>query len=179
MKKHKIPAIIALITLILLVCSGCVVEIAVPEVKEGYFDVSVTYEINGEVKNYYGVYVCEYIGTRTSVYGSRRMWDYYVEGADDVAAIIVGDTYDGGVIYIDFGYYPDYLMSDPDCTSGTPEVNLYVTFTENEYGMSVNGDEEEIFEKYGVKVISYYYDSQIENTYTPQWSISQIDPSIN
>ena len=40
------------------------------EVKEGRFDFSLTYEVDGEVKTYTGVYVCEYDGVLTTLLGS-------------------------------------------------------------------------------------------------------------
>jgi hypothetical protein len=39
-------------------------------VKEGRFDFSLTYEVDGEVKTYTGVYVCEYDGVLTTLLGS-------------------------------------------------------------------------------------------------------------
>ena len=180
MKRQKIPAVMALITLILLVCTGCVVETLVPEVKEGYFDISVTYEINGEERTYQGRYVCSYLGVSTSVYGSSLLWDGYVLNTDKSTVVAIENTYDGGVIYADFGFYPEYLMSDPNYFGDTPKVYLYVEFVVDETGeFIIINDEQELFEKYGVKLISYYYDEPIKNSYETQWVLSELDPSIN
>ena len=45
MKRQRLIAVVTLTTLLTTLLSGCAVKIAVPEVKEGRFDFSVTYEV--------------------------------------------------------------------------------------------------------------------------------------
>ena len=47
---------------LIIMLSGCGSRVARPEIKEGRFNVTVTYEHNGEIKEASGVYVCEYDG---------------------------------------------------------------------------------------------------------------------
>ena len=61
MRKLKIWIVASLVLLSTLFLSGCAVaKMPVPSVKEGRFNFSFTYEINGEEKNYSGVYGCKY-----------------------------------------------------------------------------------------------------------------------
>ena len=39
--------------------TGCGPDVPLPEVKEGIFDFTVTYELNGEVKTVKNTYVCK------------------------------------------------------------------------------------------------------------------------
>ena len=57
MKKSKV-IILLLVIIVVLICSGCATKMPLPEVREGRFDFSITYEVNGEEITYTGVYVC-------------------------------------------------------------------------------------------------------------------------
>ena len=58
MRKLKIFILTCLVMLSTLFFSSCTIaKMPVPSVKEGRFNFSFTYEINGEEKNYSGVYV--------------------------------------------------------------------------------------------------------------------------
>ena len=180
MKKWRILAVIILTTMIMLFTTGCAVKYPVPEVKEGRFNFSVTYLINGEEKNYSGVYICKYEGIHVTLVGSSRMWNGYIEGTDNWGLIAIQDTNDDGVIYIDFGFYPQYFMSDTEYNDQIPQPNLLVEYINEETGgISFLSDEEEIFEKYGVKIISYDYAEPIENRFENKWSFGFFEPEIN
>ena len=180
MKKLKILAVIILATIIVLSCTGCVVKFPVPEVTEGRFDFSVTYEVNGEEKTYSGVYVCKYDGIHATLVGSSRMWNGYIEGTDNWGLIAIQETNDDSIIYIDFGFYPEYFMSDTEYNDQIPQPTLFVEyFNEEMEGMSFLSDEEEIFEKYGVKIINYDYAAPIKNSFETKWSFGQFEPEIN
>ena len=164
----------------MLFTTGCAVKYPVPEVKEGRFNFSVTYLINGEEKNYSGVYVCKYKGIHVTLVGSSRMWDGYIDGTDNYGLIEIQKTNDDGVIYIDFGFYPQYFMSDIEYNNQIPQPYLLVSYTNEETGeMSWFGDEEEIVKKYGVKIISYDYDEPIQNSFENKWSFGYFEPEIN
>ena len=180
MKKLRIFAFIILTTMMALFCTGCVVKMPVPEIKEGRFDFSVTYEINGEEKTYSGVYVCKYDGIEVTLVGRSRRWDGHIEGTDSWGIIEIQHTNDGAVIYIDFGFYPEYFMSDPDRIEQKPQPFLIVEHTNEETGeYTWLNDEKEIFEKYGVKLISYNYADPIKNSFESKWSFGHFEPEIN
>ena len=83
MKKHKFMALILLLVMSISLFSGCATKLPVPQVKEGRFDFSITYEVEGEVKTYTGVYVCEYEGVHKFLGGYSRAWSGYIENSDD------------------------------------------------------------------------------------------------
>ena len=168
--KRKITALILMLMLVSMLAS-CGLQVPRPEIKEGRFDFSITYELNGEVKTFSAVYVCEYGGTSWTLEGGHysRDWKSHTEGdyeGDDYAAI-VAKTDDGGDIMIFFGIYAEYFMGDPERGDrGDPEPSIYVTYPENEYdGIRVVAEPEEVEELYGAKIISYEYAEPIQNTF--------------
>ena len=179
MKKRRIFTMIVLLTMILLVCTGCSVKYPVPEVKEGKFNFSVTCEVDGAEKTYSGVYVCKFIGVYNTLVSCGRMWDAYIENGNDGTAISVKKI--GEVeILIDLGYYPKYFMADPDYSGEKPEPTIFGQSINNETGeISFFGDAEEIFLNYGVKLISFTYAEPIENSYVEKWTYASFEPSIN
>ena len=179
MKKTRMVTVIVLITMIMLVLTGCVVKMPVPEVKEGRFDFSVTYEVNGEEKSYSGVYVCKYDGVYTTLVGSGRMWDGYIENGD-IYSVIKIQTIGEFDICIDMDFDPDYFMSEPDYYEGKPEPYLYAHSYDSETdSYTFVTDPIEIFEKYSIKLISYDFAEPIENSFNMQWSFSDFEPTIN
>jgi hypothetical protein len=175
MKSLRIVAIsILLITVAVLLC-GCVAKVPVPEVKEGRFDFSVTYEIDGEVKTYSGVYVCEYDGALTTFLGSSIKWKGYVENDETDVAI---QTKEDGVVYINFGFFPEYFMGDT-CYDQTPAPSLFMIYNDSEPdSLNITG-EEDVIAGYGVKLISYEYAAPIENSFEEKLTFSSFEPSIN
>ena len=164
--------LIALVMVFVLVgaLTACGLEVPRPEVKEGRFDIAVTYEIGGEVKTLNAVYVCEFDGTSWTLEGGyySRDWKAHTEGdyEGDNNSAIIGRTEDGGEIMIFFGLYPEYFMGDPETGDmGIPTTELYVSFDEGNDSYSFISDPAEIYERYGVKLISYEYASPIENTF--------------
>lgn len=178
MNKRKILAIF-IITILMLITSGCVVNVTVPEVKEGRFDFSVTYEVDGEEHTYYGVYICKYEGINVSLYGTSRMWDGYIEDAEYGTTVIV-KTIEDVVIYINLRLNPEYFMADPDYFEETPIPTLFIECIDTETGeVFFLGDESEIFENYGIKLIGYNYPDPIENSYKSELTYGNFEPGIN
>ena len=150
--------------------AGCGLQVPRPEIKEGRFNFSVTYELWGETKTLRAVYVCEFNGTHWSLEGGySRDWDIHVEGdyeGDNYSAIL-GKVDDGGSIHLHFGLYPEYFMGDPETGDwGLPEPSLAIAYPENEFGeMTQIGDPLELERDYGIRIVSYEYDEPIENTF--------------
>ena len=168
MKKFLIA--VAFLLLLSLCLTGCGLTVPRPEVKEGEFDFSITYELNGEVKTFSAVYVCEYDGTNWSLDGGHsRKWEISVQGdyeGDDYGAKI-GTAEDGAEIWLYFGLYPQYFMGDPNVADrGIPEPELAVSYPETFTGevAIVNGPED-IEKLFGAKIISYQYAAPIANTF--------------
>ena len=125
MKKVKLLAVVAVTTMMTTFFSGCAVTIDVPEVKEGRFNFSVTYEVGGEQKTYTGVYVCAYDGVLTTCIGSSLEWSGYIENEEEIDVPI--QTNEAGTVYINFGFFPEYFMGDPEAAYyEAPSPNLFM-----------------------------------------------------
>ena len=76
----KIICLLIALLLFSLGFTSCGLTMPRPEVKEGQFDVSVTYEVGGETKTLDLVYVCKYDGVKMTLEGTRyRAWNGHFE----------------------------------------------------------------------------------------------------
>ena len=178
MKKRKFAGVLILLMMVASLFSGCVAKLPIPDIKKGRFDFSVTYEISGEEKTYSGVYVCEFDGVLTTLVGSTREWKGYIENEKDVDIPI--QTNKDGVIYINFGFSPEYFMGDPDAMYyEAPQPNLYMIYHSDDPEELDITSEEEVIANYGVKLMGYEYAAPIENTFKEKTVSSRFEPSIN
>ena len=167
----RMLSVAALLLLLALLLASCGLRVPRPKVKEGEFDFSITYELNGEVKTFSAVYVCEFDGTSWSIEGGdfSRDWKAWTEGdyeGDDYSAVI-GQTEDGGDIILFFGVYAAYFMGDSTGDRGKPEPSLYIAYVENDgEEVTLVNDPDEVAEVYGAKIVSYEYAEPVENTFT-------------
>ena len=166
----KIISLLLLTVMLAIMLTGCGLAASRPEVKEGRFNISVTYEINGKVNTFSGVYVCEFDGSSWTPDGFSftRDWKSHIEGdyEGDYNSAIIGRTEDGGEIILFFGVYPEYFMGDYTGDGGTPVPSIYVNYEEEDGDSSAVTDPGELEELYGIKLISYEYASPIENSFS-------------
>ena len=165
--------IIALILALMMLCifTGCEVEPA-PNIKEGRFNFSVTYEQWGEAKTVSGVFVCEYAGRSFTLEGGNftRDWEGHFEGIEHAGevystAVLIYKTEDGGEIYLDFGLTAAHMMGEPFLADTVIEPSFFLVYPNEDNTSSQFGDENDIEAIYGIKIISYEYDAPIENTF--------------
>ena len=163
MKKLICGFILAVIVFTL---TGCGMFVERPEVKEGEFNFSVTYEYAGEIKTVSGVYVCEYADLSWSLEGGyHRDWSGYIKGGGVEDHTEIGIINDGDEIVLVLDLRPDYFMGDYDAEiNGIPVPHIMIRSCSEE-GMSIIHDADEVEEICGAKIISYKYDSPIENTF--------------
>ena len=161
--KKSICVLIVLL-LISLSLTSCGITLPHPEVKEGEFDVSITYEVNGEVKTLDLVYVCEYDRVAWTLEGTcYRAWNGNFVGYDDGDVIPVLET-EGGKVALCVLIYPEYFMGEPDYIDFSPIVLTNYIYYEDGNEMIID-DQELIAEEYGVKVIGCKYSEPIENSF--------------
>ena len=180
MKKLKM-FIVAMLTMIVSVFfSGCMAKVSIPQIKEGRFNFSVTYELNGEKKTYEGVYVCEYDGAYKTLVGEGFYWKGYVEHSEENGVIPIQTNKDG-IIYIDLYFVPEYFMGDPDAILfDVPAPALYMVYhSDNPDEASYETNEEVLAASYGVRIISYDYAAPIENTFEEKLTVVDFEPTIN
>ena len=142
--------------------TSCGANVPRPEIKEGRFNISVTYEHNGEIKTVSGVYVCEYDGIIW--YNVNRdpfvSWKESYEGdLGDDGIVRICNTDDGGEIFISFLMYPEYFMGDPEAADRTPLIRAELWYPDEQI------DDVERIAEHGVKLIGYEYDDPIENSF--------------
>ena len=158
------------ILLVLLLLSfgftSCGLTVPRPEVKEGEFDVSITYEVNGETKTLDLVYACEYDGIALTLEGAYyRDWNGKFVGYEEGDVIPVLETENGGKVALCVLIYPEYFMGEPDYLDGfSPVVLTNYIYYEDGNEMIID-DQEQISEDYGVKVIDCKYSEPIENRF--------------
>ena len=157
----KISIVVTLLLLLSLSLTGCALDVPRPEVKEGRFNISVTYEHDGELKEASAVYVCEYKGIAWTLEAQPYVnWKESFEGdITDGYVIPICNTDDGGEILISFLLRPEYFMGDPEYADHIPTVKAELLYEDDQI------DDPEIIAEYGVRLISYEYDEPIENSF--------------
>lgn len=146
-----------------------------PTVKEGEFNFSVTYEVDGNVTTVSSVYVCEFQEAGMLMDGWYITWNAYIEDSE-IEALFNDESYYGGILidtneygklYLDLSLDAGYLMAEPGKEHREYKPSIFIRYNE-ETAAKLNTYEESdptILESYGVKLISYECDAPIENTY--------------
>ena len=168
----RLFCILALVLLLSVCLTSCEMEPA-PEIKEGRFNFSITYEEWGETKTVSGVFVCEYAGRSFTLEGGdlTREWKGYVEGVENLhdtfyATVRVGETDDGGEILLNLGVFAAYFMGESDFADSVIEPSLLIVYSsEDNLSSEFSDDPEELEGVYGLKIIDYHYDEPIKNSF--------------
>ena len=162
-KKLKLPIIIMVIGMIVAVVScfltGMLKE---PVIKEHYFEYSVTYKIDGDVKTYEGGFKCsfdgydgyddptlrEYVGVHTKNGNVLDSFGFTIAQKDGVELSVVTE--------LDAAY----LMGDPDKYE-------YVSEIEDPYLEAIDSDGVgvEVSDVFDAEIISWEYPEPIENSF--------------
>ena len=144
----RIIGVLILVVMFTAVLTSCGHTVPHPEIKEGEFAFSVTYEFNGKAKTVSGVYVCEYNGTSWVLDGgAHRDWKGYIKGGEIEERIEIGTTTNGEKVELNLDLYPDYFMGDfVEGYRDIPAPYILVTLADDE-GMSFLHDADEV-EKY-------------------------------
>ncbi len=141
-----------------------------PEIREGEFDFSLTYMVDGEKKKIEGTYVCEFEGVSKALDGIGRDWNGYIKDHDNNTEYEVKTT-DKGVIMINLDISPEFFMADPNykISENTdvykPEPYVFITSGDPTVEDPTNEVFFDYYEGDDVKIISFEYDQPIENIY--------------
>ena len=156
-----------LLAFMVTVCfTSCGLTVERPEVKEGKFNFSVTYEINGETTTISGVYVCEYDGIDRVLDGvNHRAWNGYIKDGTTEECIVLATAEDGGVVELNLHFAPEYFMGESYGDDDEPFSPSITVRLENEEGLRFENNADLIAEVYGAKLISYEYDEPIQNSF--------------
>lgn len=159
---RKLLSALLVTVMVTYMLTGCGATVPRPEIEEGRFNISVTYEHNGEIKTAKAVYVCEYDGIVW--YNPNRdpfvEWKESFEGdIKDGGVIPICNTDDGGELFISLLLYPEYFMGNPKYADYTPIVQAELFYPDEQI------NDVEIIAEYGVRLISFECDDPIKNTY--------------
>ena len=173
MERIKLFYIATLVFLLTLV-AGCI-KAPEPSIKEGRFNFSVTYEVDGEVETISSVFVCKFVEAGRLLDGFYVKWDSYIEDPEIEELFpeyhyncIIVEINEDGTIYLDLNLFEDYFMSEPgykDLRDCTPKLFMEYHDDKAEEFDSYGTEDPAVIESYGVKIISYEYDAPIENVY--------------
>ena len=163
----RIFAVLTMLSMLALLLSSCGFPVETPAVKEGKFNFSITYVLNGEAVTLSDVYVCEYDGIGWSLDGGfHREWTSSYEKGILGVDVPICTTEDGGRITLALGMYPEYFMGDPGYDeSYAPNPWLILSYYNEETGEESFTYDAEIIAGYGAKIIAYEYDEPIENEF--------------
>ena len=163
--KRKWCILLGLLMLVSML-AGCGLDVPRPEIKEGEFHFSVTYEFNGEIKTISGIYVCEYDGVDWVLDGGfHREWKGYIKDNTTEDVIRLATAEDGGEIDLNLGFDPSHFMGDSHWGNEEPFTPMLTVKLVGEVGLYFENDPDVIAETYGAKIISYEYDEPIENEF--------------
>ena len=150
--------------------TGVFLGVPKPEIREGEFDFALTYEVDGEIENIEGTYVCKFDGVSRNLDGVGRKWIGYIKDHDDFTDYEIKKT-DDGTIKINLDIYSQFFMSDPiyklsgNTDDPKPEPYIYITSGDASAEDPANEVTFNLYEGDDVKIISFEYDEPIENTY--------------
>ena len=161
--------------------TGCD-KIPEPAIKQGSFNFSVTYEVDGQQETVSGVFVCEFVKAVSAIGGEYREWNSYIDDealeqrlAQTRGYLLLKNVEDGQ-IFLDLNLSAKYFMADPhyvvngdfvDATNWEISPRLFIEYSDSKYaeiGLSYSEDVA-VLESYGVKVVRFEYDSPVENVY--------------
>lgn len=174
-------AFLALCLPVLSGCDGIIPPHAdVPEITYAEFPVTVVYEMDGEIITLNDTMICEYAGETWdgSQYERYRKWDMRFESGKDLVLKRLSETeylsaygtvYDTANICVTAGGSAAYWMGDEECPSYGKSMPTGVLIRRNSSGAYHGSyiESDELYEKYGIRIISVDTASPIENTFTP------------
>lgn len=143
-----------------------------PEVTYGEFPISVTYEVNGEIKAITDVVICEFDGfeNRGSA-GKYRKWKAYLKSGDNNFGFFPigrdGITLEVGIFIGSPNYYMGDFEQSKEAYESMMADDRYRKYVEWKNGVKTEQSfsKEEIWERYRFKIIDIQYSPPIQNSF--------------
>ncbi len=146
-----------------------------PQIKYGEFLFTITYEIDGEIKTYEDILICEYAGIEDlGTAGKYRKWSKRLKSGNERIVLLQGKEDNSSFqLCADAPTFPEYFMGD---FSGWRSKDEYETTMKDERDLSYiqqhDGVEtgsvmqkDEAWRKYRIRIISIEFPPPIENTF--------------
>ena len=147
-----------------------------PEVSEGKFAFSITYEYKGETKIFSGVFVTEFAGSSTVQGEHNRYWNentiYDDPKYPETPHIIEQNDELKTTLAIQENMYAGYFMGDPLCMDhyenhGLEGPEPYIEYYDYKNNISLDEyNRDAVLESIGFKIIDFTYDEPIENSFS-------------
>ncbi len=161
-KKLSLPAIILLVAVLVIAVFSLISAIAKkPNITEGEFPFSITYELDGETKTINDVYRARYNGNGGYADSKSRLYVGEIGNMREGNTVFTLKSDESGRIELWTHFHADYMMGDTEYDYSDVEPKIYYYDTEeNEY------HDEETLSSHGVKLIDFEYPSPIKNSFT-------------
>lgn len=140
-----------------------------PEITYGEFPFRITYELKGEVKVIEDVVICEYDGIETlGTAGKKRKWKSYLKSGNERVSLLKVD--DSLEFYFNYGDPENYMGDNQSKRYGEGLYYdlSYIPFVkrENDIQIADSGMQaEEVWEKYGLRIIKWEHSMPIQNSF--------------
>ena len=175
--KFLLPSIFIVLTIIAYIAASVIFCYTTkPEITEGEFPFSITYEYKGETKKLEGVYKCEYSGSDSILGQHDRYWEsesiFEYDGEYDIPNTIYSDETMTLAVFerMSAGYFMgDPLYADWYTNYGLEGPTPYAEYHDYINEISVYDEDEnskEILEGIGFRIIDYSYAEPIENSFS-------------
>lgn len=165
-KKLFLPTVILALAVILMTVYGTITNIAMqPNIPQHDFPFSITYELDGKVETFEGIYTAFYVGNGGYIDASIRQYDgvFTSNREDGDTSIILRDDANG-TIYLRTRFYPDYLMGDPEYDTYFSDYPFEPLLTYSNFELGDFEDEQTLLEQ-GARLISWEYPEPIVNSF--------------
>lgn len=174
-RKLLLPSIFLVVTIIAyIVASLAFCYTTKPEISEGEFPFSVTYEYKGETGTLSGIYKCNFSGSSTIAGEHKRHWDgesiIEYDGEYDIPNVIYQDETMSLAVFENMS--AGYFMGDPlyadryiDYGYDAPHPNIEYYDYVNDVSLNEE-NREEILEEIGFELIDFTYPEPIDNSFS-------------
>ena len=146
----------------------------VPLITYGEFPFTAVYEVDGKEYTIEDIAICEYAGSRWNEGDGKkhRIWEMRFESGPYIALCPIDPSEfvgaDEAYVALNVGYSAGQLMGDtednPQISDAYPQVLEY--FESGTTSLSFP-NEDEVFDTYGIRIISFEIAPPIENTFVP------------
>lgn len=149
------------------------IQVPKPEITYGEFPISITYEINGEIKVMEDTVVCEFAGFEVlGEAGKYRKWKSHLKSGNERLVLMNGGESELKFeISTSYGQ-PDYYMGDLRYESieeyeKKMSDDRYLGYVQWENGVQTGRSitKEEVWEKYKLKILDVQYSQPIHNSF--------------
>ena len=148
------------------------IQIPKPEITYGEFPISVTYEINGEIKVIEDTVICEFDGFEVlGEAGKYRKWKSHLKSGNERLILLqienAKESFDISTFYGAPEYYMGDFMQSREEYERVMADDRYLGYVQWKEGVQIGSSitKEEVWEKYKLKIVDVQYSPPIQNSF--------------